>query len=65
MKWHKIKDDTCIIPINTTVLVTDGYEVFPAFIDSMLEWRFTNQDVCSDHDFDVFYWMLFPNPPTE
>ena len=60
MKWQKCHKQA---PINTNVLVTDGEYVFPAFLDSMLEWRFLNQDICEENGLEVSHWMEFPEPP--
>lgn len=61
MKWISIKDQKSII--NETVLITDGYDVFPGFLDSMLEWRLLNQDLCEEIDFHVTHFMYLPDPP--
>lgn len=64
MDWINVKDfEDEPIPINTTLLGTDGNEVFPVFYDSYFEWHFLDQELCCDHDFDVLYWMELPEPP--
>lgn len=61
-QWIKVKEkkpDIC----NVTILLSDGFEVYPGFFDSELQFRFNGQDVCEDQDFDVIYWMELPSPP--
>ncbi len=65
MEWKNTKNTLQDIPVNTNILITDGYEVFVGFYDSMHEWRMIDQELCIDIDFDVIYWMEFPLPPKE
>jgi len=64
MIWNKVKSETTI-PINTDLLITDGFEVFAGFFDSHHEWRMINRDldVCDCIDFYVTHWMEYPFPP--
>lgn len=51
--------------INETILLTDCTDVHSGYLDSNLEWRFSDNELASDYQFDVFYWMYFPEPPKE
>lgn len=62
MKWLKVSIDA---PTNTDLLITDGYEVYVGFLDSMHEWRMNNQDLCDDIDFHISHYMEFPSLPGE
>lgn len=63
MDWHPVKDKSQDIPINTNVLITDGYEVYVGFYDSYHEWLLQDQTVCSDIGFHISHWQEFPEPP--
>ncbi len=63
MSWNKLTKDTLQIPTNTDVLITDGEEVFVGFLDSMLDWRMTDQELCESVCFNITHWMEFPRPP--
>lgn len=60
--WISVKDkNNCII--NETILISDGYDVYPGFLDSMHNWRMLNQDLCTDIGFDVLFWQPLPDAP--
>lgn len=63
LSWISVEDEEMDIPINTNLLITDGYEVFIGFYDSMLDWRMADQELCDCLQFHVSHWMEFPNPP--
>lgn len=63
MNWNSLENEEIHIPINIDLLITDGNEVFVGFLDSMHDWRMSNQDSCEEIDFHVSHWMEFPAPP--
>lgn len=64
-EWISVKEKDNSPIINETILITDGYDVFPAFLDSDLTFRMLDQENCEDIGFHVLYWMPLPSPPIE
>ena len=63
MKWNIADSKEIEIPINVDLLITDGFEVYVGFLDSYLEWRMKDQELCESLDFYVSHWVEFPDPP--
>lgn len=63
MKWISVKDKDKSPIINETILVSDGYEVFPAFLDSMHIYKNMLDEPWDELNFDVLFWMPLPLPP--
>lgn len=61
-KWISVKDKSPNY-INETILLSDGYEVFPGFFSSNHEYMINAEEICEEYNFYPTHWMPLPEPP--